>query len=269
MKRSQRVVVMVSWGFLVALALVSLLAPWLSPSELGVVDVTSQLQGPSDRYWLGTDENGGDVLTMMLYGGRVALVVGLSTVGICSGVGIVVGGLAGYLGGWVDEVMMRLTEVLMSFPGILLAILIIFVTQNPSLWAVIGALSVTGWSSYARLVRGSFLAERHRDYVVAAEVMGASRRRVMVRHMLPNVVGPIVVQGTFGVAGAILAEASLSFLGLGPQESPSWGALLDQGASYFLLESHLAIIPGFAIMLTVLSINFVGDDLRSRLDPHG
>ena len=162
---------------------------------------------------------------------------------------------------------MRVTEVLMAFPGILLAILLIFITQEPTLLAVIGALSVSGWAGYARLVRGQVLLEREKEYVEAARALGYTRAKIIFQEVLPNVLAPVIVQATFGVAGAILAEASLSFLGLGPQDSPSWGALLDQGASYFLLTPHLAIFPGLAIMFTVLGINFVGDGLRDMLDP--
>jgi peptide/nickel transport system permease protein len=155
----------------------------------------------------------------------------------------------------------------MAFPGILLAILLIFITQRPSLLAVIGALSVSGWAGYARLVRGQVLSERERAYVEASTALGFPTRRILFREIIPNIMAPVIVQATFGVAGAILAEASLSFLGLGPQNLPSWGALLDQGATYFLLTPHLAIFPGLAIMITVLSINFVGDGLRDILDP--
>ncbi len=182
-------------------------------------------------------------------------------------IGITIGAIAGYMGGWVDEALMRLTEVLMSFPGVLLAILIIFITQEPSMVAVIGALSVSGWAGYARLVRGQVLSEREREYVEAARALGLHPARVLFGHVLPNVIAPVIVQATFGLAGAILAEASLSFLGLGPQDQPSWGALLDQGASFFLLTPHLAIVPGVAIMLTVLGVNFLGDGLRDALDP--
>lgn len=259
-----------TWVGIVLMAIVGFLAvfgPWLAPYDLGYIDITRQLEGPTSVHWLGTDENGRDVLTLIIHGARVAALVGVSTVVICSVVGIVVGCISGYFGGWIDEVMMRLTEVLMAFPGILLAILIIFITQDPSLFAVILALSVTGWSGYARLVRGQVLAERERDYVEAARALGFPRRRIMFREIVPNIMAPVIVQATFGVAGAILAEASLSFLGLGPQDSPSWGALLDQGASFFLLTPHLAIFPGLAIMFTVLGINFVGDGLRDLLDP--
>ena len=247
--------------------LAAILGPSLAPYAPDAVDVTRQLEGPSAAHWLGTDENGSDVLTLLLYGARVAAIVGVSTVSICVTVGVTVGAIAGYAGGMVEEVLMRLTDILMAFPGILLAILIIFVTQDPSLLAVVGALSVSGWAGYARLVRGQVLSERERDYVEAARALGLPPWRVLARHVLPNVTGPVIVQATFGIAGAILAEASLSFLGLGPQDSPSWGALLDQGASYFLLVPQLAVWPGLSIMFTVLGINFLGDGLRDALDP--
>jgi peptide/nickel transport system permease protein len=252
---------------LIGVLLVALFAPWLAPYNLDYVDVTRQLEAPSARHWLGTDENGSDVLTKIIYGTRVAVMVGLATVSICSTVGIFLGSISGYFGGWIDEVIMRVTEILMAFPGILLAILLIFITQKPSLLAVIGALSVSGWAGYARLVRGQVLSERERAYVEASRALGFRTRRTLFREIVPNIMAPVIVQATFGVAGAILAEAALSFLGLGPQDLPSWGALLDQGATYFLLTPHLAIFPGVAIMITVLSINFLGDGLRDILDP--
>lgn len=257
----------ISIVILVGVLFVAIFAPWIAPYDLGQIDVTRQLASPSAAHWLGTDENGADVLTQIIFGARVAVLVGLSTVLICSTVGITLGAISGYFGGVVDEIIMRVTEILMAFPGILLAILLIFITQEPSLLAVIGALSVSGWAGYARLVRGQVLSERERAYVEASVAMGFRTRWVLFREIIPNVTAPVIVQATFGVAGAILAEAALSFLGLGPQDSPSWGALLDQGASYFLLTPYLAIFPGIAIMITVLSINFVGDGLRDILDP--
>lgn len=252
---------------LTIVALAAILAPWIAPYPLDYIDVTRQLEGPSADHWLGTDENGRDVLTLIIFGARVAAIVGLSTVSICATVGVALGAVSGYFGGVIDEILMRLTETLMAFPGILLAILIIFVTQEPSLLAVILALSVSGWAGYARLVRGQVLVEREREYVEAARALGFPTWHILMREVIPNVLAPVIVQMTFGVAGAILAEAALSFLGLGPQDSPSWGALLDQGASYFLLTAHLATFPGLAIMTTVLGINFVGDGLRDVLDP--
>lgn len=251
------------------IVLCAIFAPWLAPYELGQIDMTRQLQGPSALHWLGTDENGADILTLILYGARVAVIVALSTVSICTTIGLTLGAISGYYGGWIDEVLMRITEILMAFPGILLAILLVFITQEPSLLAVIGALSVSGWSGYARLVRAQVLSERDRDYVEAARAQGFATPRILFKHVVPNITAPVIVQATFGVAGAILAEATLSFLGLGPQDLPSWGALLDQGASYFLLTPHLAIFPGLAIMFTVLGINFFGDGIRDILDPRG
>lgn len=254
-------------GVVFVVLFVAVFAPWLAPYSLDYVDVTNQLQPPSPAHPLGTDENGADLLTQVIYGTRVAVLVGFSVVTICSVVGIFVGAVAGYFGGWIDEFIMRVIDMLMAFPGILLAILLIFITQEPSIPAVVGALSVTGWTSYARLVRGEVLSEREEDYVEASRALGFRAPRVLFREVLPNVMAPVIVQATFGVAAAILAEASLSFLGLGPQDVPSWGALLDQGATYFLLTPHLAIFPGLAIMMTILGLNFLGDGLRDVMDP--
>lgn len=242
-------------------------APWIAPYERSERDVRHQLEPPSLAHLLGTGEHGEDLLTEIIFGARVAVMVGGGAVIVCALLGVGLGALSGFLGGRVDEALMRLTEVLLSFPGILLAILIIFITQQPSTWTVILAISATGWAGYARLVRGQVLLERRKDYVEAARALGMPTWRVVFVHVVPNVISPVIVQATFGVAGAILAEASLSFLGLGPQDTASWGALLDQGAQYFLLSQHTALFPGLAIMLTVLSINFLGDALRDHLDP--
>lgn len=250
----------------------ALFASVLSPTDPTAVNVREQLCTPSMEHPLGCDENGRDVLALMLYGARITLIVGATSVGISAVVGIALGAISGFRGGWVDEIIMRVADVFFSFPGILLAILIIFLTQNPSVLSVILALSVSGWAGYARLVRGEVLREREMTYVEAARASGLPERRILFRYILPNVSGPIWVQATFGVAGAILAESALSFLGLGPGLTTfwgaSWGTLLDQGASYFLLTPHLAIAPGIAIMLIVLGINFIGDALRDELDPH-
>lgn len=266
-KHRIRALPIIGFFFLSIVIFVALFADFLAPYSITAVDVTRQLEMPSSLHWLGTDENGKDVLSLLIHGTRIACIVGISTVSFCASVGIFLGSISGYFGGWVDELLMRATETLMAFPGILLAILVIFVTQDPSIWAVIGALSITGWAGYARLVRAQVLAEREREYVEAAKALGYGNARIMFREIIPNILAPVIVQATFGVAGAILAEASLSFLGLGPQDAPSWGALLDQGASYFLLTPHLAIFPGIAIMFTVLGINFIGDGLRDYLDP--
>lgn len=254
-------------GIVITVVLVAIFAPYLAPYPLDHVDVTQQLEPPSAAHPLGTDANGADLLTQIIFGTRVAVLVGFSVVAICTIVGITVGSLAGFFGGWIDEIVMRIIDMLMAFPGILLAILLIFITQEPSILAVVGALSVTGWTSYARLVRGEVLSEREEAYVEASRALGFRVPHILFREILPNVLAPVIVQATFGTAAAILAEASLSFLGLGPQGVPSWGALLDQGATYFLLTPHLAIFPGIAIMLTILGLNFLGDGLRDKLDP--
>lgn len=250
-----------------ALVICALLAPWIAPFDPQHTDLIRTLEPPSAAHWLGTDEDGADVLTQIIYGARVAMIVGLGTVGLCATVGITMGSLAGYFGGAIDELIMRVIDVLMAFPGILLAILIIALTRSPSVWAVIFALSATGWAGYARLVRGQILSLRERPFVTAARCMGAPPIWIIRTHLLPNLMAPVIVQATFGVASAILAEAGLSFLGLGPQGTPSWGALLDQGAGYFLISGHLALFPGLAIALTVLGINLLGDALRDRYDP--
>jgi peptide/nickel transport system permease protein len=194
-------------------------------------------------------------------------VVGFATVALSVFMGTMVGLFSGYAGGWVDEILMRLTEVFLSFPGFLLALLIVFALGEATMLGVILALNVTGWAGYARLVRGQVLTVKKREFVVAAAAMGASHSRIMGIHLLPNVFGPVTVQATFGIAGAILAEASLSFLGVGPQDVTSWGALLDEGAVLFLKTPYLALLSGGALFLTVLGINLLGDALRDRLDP--
>lgn len=255
-------------GLLFVLLFTALFAPWLAPFPADQIDLVRDLAAPDATHWLGTDENGADLLTQIIYGARVAALVGLGTVGLCASLGITLGAISGWYGGWVDEVLMRLIDILMAFPGILLAILIIAITRSPSIGAVILALSLTGWAGYARLVRGQVLSMRERPFVQAAQSMGAPGWWIIGRHLLPNVMAPVVVQATFGIASAILAEAGLSFLGLGPDGVPSWGALLDQGARYFLISGHLALFPGLAILLSVLGINLLGDALRDRLDPH-
>ena len=251
------------------LLVVAVAAPWLAPFPPDQLNLVNDLAPPGGAHLLGTDENGADVLSALLYGARVACLVGLGTVAVCAGVGVTLGATAGYFGGLVDEVLMRIIDVLMAFPGILLAILLIAITREPSISSVILALSLTGWAGYARLVRAQVLSLRERPFVVAARAMGAPAPRIIFRHLIPNALAPVIVQATFGIASAILAEASLSFLGLGPEGQPSWGALLDQGARYFLVSGHLAFFPGLAILITVVGINLLGDALRDHLDPRG
>ena len=243
------------------------LAPWLAPARPEAIDLAAELAPPGGAHPLGAAENGVDVLAHVLYGARVSLVVSLFAVLLSGIVGVTLGGLAGYLGGLTDEAVMRVVDVVLAFPGILLAIFITAVL-GPSLVNVVFALTVTGWTGYARLARAQILTLRERDYVHAARALGARGGRILFRHLLPNAAGPLVVQATFAIPGAILAEASLSFLGLGvPPGTPSWGALVDQGTQYLLVAPHVALFPGLAIALTVLGFNFLGDALRDAIDP--
>ena len=251
----------------VALVLVAVAAPLLSPFDPDVQDTARRLEAPSHQHLLGLDDLGRDVLSRILYGARVSLRVGFSVVILASLVGVTLGAISGYFGGFVDVIVMRLCDILLAFPGILLAIALVAV-MGPSLNNVILALATIGWVGYARLVRGQVLKVREMEYVTAARALGAKSPRVIVLHVLPNVINPVIVMATLGLAGAILSEAALSFLGLGVQPpTPSWGAMLTAGRRYLGLANHLAIFPGIAIMLAVMGLNFLGDGLIDALDP--
>jgi peptide/nickel transport system permease protein len=253
-------------GAAIALALVAaaLLSPWLAPYAPDRMDLCGGLSGPSTEHPLGQDKHGRDIMSGLIYGARVSLMVGVGVVGISAVIGFLLGALAGLLGGFWDQALMRVVDVLLAFPGILLAIALTAVT-GPSLTNVIVALAARGWVSYARLTRAQVLVEREKGYVEAARGLGAGPARLVLRHLLPNTMTPLIVEATFGLAGAILAEASLSFLGLGPQNVPTWGAMLADGASFLRTAPHLAIFPGLAIMGTVLAFNFLGDGLRDAI----
>jgi peptide/nickel transport system permease protein len=258
-----------SAGLLLTVLLVgvALAAPLLAPYDPDVQDTGRRLEAPSHEHLLGLDDLGRDVLSRIFYGARVSLRVGFSVVLIASAIGITLGAIAGYFGGAVDTAVMRLSDILLAFPGILLAIALVAVL-GPSLNNVILALSTIGWVGYARLVRGQVLKVREMEYVTAAKALGARSPRVIVLHVLPNVINPVIVMATLGLAGAILSEAALSFLGLGVQPpTPSWGAMLTSGRRYLDQASHLAIFPGAAIMLAVMGLNFLGDGLIDALDP--
>ncbi|NOY44314.1 MAG: ABC transporter permease [Deltaproteobacteria bacterium] len=261
-----RVFVLAAAGCLAVLVLGAVLAPVLAPADPQTIDLDGTLEGPSRAHPLGQDRLGRDVLAGILYGGRVSLAVGFSVVGVSLVVGTGLGLWAGYRGGWVDEVLMRVVDILLAFPGILLAIALAGVL-GPSLRNLIIALCAMGWVGFARLVRGEVLSLREREFVTAARVLGAGPVRIALSHLLPNLVGVLAVQATFGLAGTILAESTLSFLGLGPQDVPTWGGLLSQGVDYLLFAPHLALFPGLAILVAVLGINVLGDVLRDRLDP--
>jgi len=251
----------------VFLIVVALAAPLLSPYDPNLQETSRRLEAPSKSHPLGLDDLGRDVLSRILWGARVSLRVGFSVVIIASLIGVTLGAISGYFGGIVDTLIMRLTDILLAFPGILLAIALVAVL-GPSLNNVILALATIGWVGYARLVRGQVLKVREMEYVTAAKAIGAKSPRVIVRHVLPNVMNPVIVMATLGLAGAILSEAALSFLGLGVQPpTPSWGAMLTAGRRYLGLANHLAIFPGAAIMAAVMGLNFLGDGLIDALDP--
>jgi peptide/nickel transport system permease protein len=253
---------------IVLLATVAAVAgPWLVPWDVAAQDLALRLAGPSWHHPLGLDELGRDILARLLAGARVSLLVGSSVVLLSATVGLVVGGVAGYAGGWVDALVGRVIDVLMAFPGILLAIAMVG-ALGPSLRNVVVALAVTGWVGYARLVRGQVLKARTYDYVVAARALGAPVWRILWRHVLPVSYPALLVQATLGMAAAIIAEASLSFLGLGVQPPvPSWGVMLDAGRGHLIDAPHLTLFPGLAIAILVLGFNFLGDGLRDLVDP--
>ena len=241
--------------------------PLLTPYDPAGQELARRLEPPSLSHPLGLDELGRDILARLVSGARISLLVGLAVVSVSATIGMLLGSIAGYFGGRIDDVISRVVDVLMAFPGILLAIALVAVL-GPSLSHVVMALSVIGWVGYARLVRGQALRTRELDFVQAARALGAGPIRIVLRHVLPSALPSVVVQATLGMAGAIIAEASLSFLGLGVQPpTPSWGTMLDAGRSHLFDAPHLTVVPGVAIALLVLGFNFLGDGLRDRVDP--
>jgi peptide/nickel transport system permease protein len=254
---------------LVILASASIAAPLLANHGPNAVDLSAYRMPPSADHWLGTDSAGRDVWSRLLYAGRVSLAVGLVAVGIYVLIGTILGGLAGYFGGWVDGVIMRLADMVLSFPSIIVIITIVSIV-GPSIFNVMMVIGLMGWPPIARLVRGEFLTLREREFVLASRATGAPDRRIIFRHIFPNALTPVIVNATFGMASAILLEAGLSFLGLGVQPpTASWGNMLTAAQSITILEQMpwLWIPPGVMIVLAVLAINFVGDGLRDALDP--
>ena len=259
----------ISGLFVLAMFLIlGLLAGLISPYELGVKILPEQLRPPSMAHWFGQNHHGEDLMTIVFYGTRVSLLVGFATVIVSMVVGTTLGLVAGYQGGWIDHVISRVIDIVLAFPGILLAIAISAVL-GPSLFNIVIALVAGGWVSFARLVRGQVLSLREREYVSASRALGASGYRIVFRHLLPNLWPPLVVQSSFAMAAAILAESSLSFLGLGvPPETPSWGMAVSDGARYLLEAPHIALFPGMAIVFTVLALNLLGDGLRDYVQEH-
>jgi peptide/nickel transport system permease protein len=253
-------------AILLLLTAAALFAPVIAPYDPLGQNLDQDLIPHSSEHWLGTDKLGRDILSRIIYGGRISLLVGITTVAFSLAIGIVIGSLSGYFGGWIDQMLMRLVDILMAFPGILLAIAFTAVL-GPGLDHVILALCLIGWTSYARLVRGEILSLRERDFIQAARSLGCRPKRIILRHLLPNLLPPLLIQSTFGIAAAIVAEGSLSFLGLGVEPpTPSWGAMLNDGRQFLLVAPHLTTYPGLGLMITVLALNLIGDALQDRLD---
>lgn len=252
----------------VVFIILAIFGPWISPYDPAHIDLPTRLSPPSASHWCGTDEIGRDILSRLIYGSRISMLVGSCVVGLSLALGLIIGSVAGYYGGGIDRfVNVILMNAFMSFPGILLAIAFV-AFRGPGIFNLVFALSLGGWVGYARLVRGQVLAAREREYVEAARALGASDLRIVVRHILPNIIQPVIVQAAIGMAGAILAEATMSFLGLGvPPPTASWGTMLNDGRAHLFDAPHLVIFPAMAVMLAVLSFNFIGDALRDFLDP--
>ena len=255
--------------FIAITLLVAVFAPLLTEHSPLTGELSSRLQGPSAQHLLGTDHNGVDVWAQVAFGARLSLGVAFSVVLVSTLLGLVLGSIAGYRGGLWDTVIMRLTDVVYSFPGILLVIALVGILQQNSVFNIVFALCLTSWASFARLVRGEVLHLKEKDYVTGAQAVGATNLRMLVRHIWPGVAGPLVVQATFAMAGTIIVESSLSFLGLGPppNEVSSWGSLLRAGKNYLAEAPHICIAPGIAILILVLGFNLFGDGLRDYLDP--
>jgi peptide/nickel transport system permease protein len=248
--------------------LCAIFAPWLAPYDPAGIDLPSRLTSPTHSHWCGTDELGRDICSRLIYGARISMLVGSCVVMASLGLGLIIGSIAGYYGGRIDRfVNVVLMNAFLSFPGILLAIAFV-AFRGPGIFNLVLALSLGGWVGYARLVRAQVLVTREREFVEAARALGASDLRVIVRHILPNIIQPVIVQAAIGMAGAILAEATMSFLGLGvPPPTASWGTMLNDARAHLFDAPHLVLFPAVAVMMAVLSFNFIGDALRDLLDP--
>jgi peptide/nickel transport system permease protein len=254
-------------ALVVSLFVISLAAPVLSPFDPNSIDLEAMLMPPSQAHLLGTDPLGRDVLSRIIYGARVSLLVGFVSVGLATFIGLLIGSLAGFYGGWVDSLLMRQVDVMLCFPSFFL-ILAVIALLEPSIWYIMAVIGITGWMGVARLVRAEFLSLREREFILAAKALGASDLRVMLRHMLPNALAPVMVSATLGVAGAILTESALSFLGLGVQPpTPSWGNILTAGKDNIEIAWWLSLFPGLAILITVMSYNLLGEGIREAIDP--
>jgi len=264
----QSVLARVGFAAAIVLLFTALLAPWISPGDPAVQNLPLRLDAPSLVHWFGTDELGRDVLTRVIYGARVSMLVSVCVVLGCGTVGLAMGTLAGYFGGWFDHIVnLLLINAFLSFPGILLAIAFA-AFLGPGIGKVILALIITGWAGYARLARAQVLKVKEFEFVLAARSLGASHARILLRHLLPNILQPVLIQATIGMAGAILAESTLSFLGLGVLAPiPSWGSMLNDARGHLFDAPHMVIFPALAVMTAVLTFNLLGDAWRDWLDP--
>jgi peptide/nickel transport system permease protein len=254
--------------FVAIFILFALFAPWIAPKDPALLDLPSRLQPPGAVHWFGTDELGRDILSRVIYGARISLLVGGGVVAGSLLLGLIIGSIAGYYGGYTDKFFnVIIMNAFLSFPGILLAIAFV-AFLGPGIFKLILALCIGGWVGYARLVRAQVLAVKEKEFVEAARALGASDWRIVTRHILPNIIQPVIVQAAIGMAGAILAEATMSFLGLGvPPPTASWGSMLNDGRAHLFDAPHLVLFPAAAVMLAVLSFNFIGDALRDYMDP--
>ncbi len=258
---------MAGLALVLGLFAVAVFAHWLAPYDPLQINLKEVLSPPSAAHLLGTDTLGRDVLSRVIYGARISLLVGFVAVGLATLIGVLVGALAGYYGGVVDAVLMRLVDLMLCFPTLFL-ILAVIAVLGPSIWNIMVVIGVTGWMGVARLVRAEFLSLREREFVVAARALGASDARLIWRHLLPNALTPVMVSATLGVAGAILTESALSFLGLGVQApTPSWGNILTMGKDNLEIAWWLSVFPGLAILVTVMSYNLLGEGIREAIDP--
>ena len=263
----QNPLAMAGGAVVVFLFLVSLLAPLIAPYDPAEFHLKQVLEAPTWQHLLGTDELGRDVLSRMIFGAQISLKVGFVAVGIATLIGMVLGALAGYYGGLIDSAIMRLVDIMLCFPSFFL-ILAVIALLEPSIWNIMIVIGLTSWMGVARLVRAELLTLKQRDYVAAARVLGAADGRIIFRHLLPNALSPVLVSATLGVAGAILTESALSFLGIGVQPpTPSWGNILTAGKDNISVAWWLSLYPGLAILITVLAYNLLGEGLREALDP--
>ncbi len=258
---------MVGTAVILSLVVIAIFAPFIAPHDPIEQNLEKRLLHPNKEYLLGTDDLGRCTLSRIIYGARVSLQIGIVVVGITSIIGVMLGAIAGYYGGIFDEIIMRMVDVVLAFPGIILA-LAIAGALGPSLFNVMLALAIVHWTGYARVVRGSVLSIKEKEFIEAARALGASDAHIMFRHVLPNVMAPVIVMATLGMAHVILSAAALSFLGLGAQPPiPEWGVMINAGRVFMRTAPRLMAFPGLAIMVTVLAFNFLGDGLRDVLDP--